>query len=98
MQAARSAGRAEIKLRHLRRGAAFAALGLVAWLAFEHDAAAEAKIGVEARGEFMRRFNVTPYGGVGLEGNFGWSFDPYPIMVIPEVAVEGAVYPGEYFG
>lgn len=78
------------------RGAVVASLvGLASWVAFESSACAEATIRVEARGELMRRFNDAIYGGPGLEVAGGWSFDTYPIMVIPEIAVESGVYPGD---
>ncbi|NUP13689.1 MAG: hypothetical protein HOW73_47240 [Polyangiaceae bacterium] len=70
-----------------------------AWIALEGTAHAEVKLGVELRGEYMRRFNKISYGGPGLAVDFGYSFDTYPIIIIPEIAVEGAFYaPQTYSG
>lgn len=77
-----------------------AAIGLassVASLGWLDDAHAEVKVGVEVRGELMRRFNVQPYGGPGLALDVGYSFETYPIMVIPELVLEGAFYAPEIY-
>lgn len=75
-------------------GVAFVA----AWVGLEQTASAEVKIGIEARGELMRRFNVTPYGGPALAVDVGYSIDDlYPLMVIPEICVAGAFYAPEIY-
>ena len=68
-----------------------------AFLLWSPTASADVKLGVELRGEFMRRFNVKPYGGPGLAVDLGFSFDTYPILVIPEICVEGAFYAPEIY-
>lgn len=75
-----------------------AALAWVAWPSLEHPvrpAAAEWKLGAEARGEVMCCFLRRPFGGGGIEADLGYSLDTYPILIVPEIALAGAAYAPE---
>ncbi|MBK8938141.1 MAG: hypothetical protein IPM79_10965 [Polyangiaceae bacterium] len=81
----------------LRRAAAAGVAAAVALIGLPQEAQAEVKVGVEVRGELMRRFNVQPYGGPSVAVDLGYSFDTYPIMVIPELTLVGAFYAPEIY-
>ena len=61
-------------------------------------AQAEPKLEVEPRGELLFGEDVYGreiFGGPGLGLTFGYSLDTYPILLMPELTLTGAFYPGE---
>lgn len=88
-------GRRRAALRHSR---CLAAVFGAALLAASAPASAEPKIELEPRGELMVGtdvFNREVFGGPGLLAAFGYGFDTYPFLVMPELAISGAFYPTE---
>jgi hypothetical protein len=73
------------------------ALAACAWL--EADASAEVKLGIEPRAEVMFRGDGDVHAGPGLQLDVGYAFDTFPIIVVPELAIAGALYaPGPLEG
>lgn len=61
-------------------------------------ASAEPKIELEPRGEVMfgsDAFSRPVFAGPGLAATFGYAFDTYPFLVMPELSLTGAFYPPE---
>ncbi len=74
---------------------------LIAWALAPSSAFAEPKIEIEPRGELMFGedvFGREVFGGPGLAVTFGYGLDTYPVLLMPEVVIGGAFYPGELIG
>jgi hypothetical protein len=62
---------------------------------FAADARAEVAVGLEGRGEVKARESGDVRGGPSILASIGYAFDTYPVLVLPEVAATGAVWPDD---
>lgn len=77
-----------------RFGGSVVAVILVA-LGWARQAHAEAVVGLEARGEVKATESSSVRGGPSILAGIGYSFDTYPVLVLPEVVATGAVWPDD---
>lgn len=91
-----------VQLRTRARARSLASLAIaLAAIATPLGARAEPKIEIEPRGELMfgdDAFGREIFGGPGLAFLFGYALDTYPALLMPELMIAGAFYPGELAG
>ncbi len=79
----------------MRKGVVASSFAAVLVLGFVNEAKAEVVVGVEGRGEVKRTDSGDIRGGPSILASIGYAFDTYPVLVLPEAAVSGAVWPAD---